>query len=70
MKGKRTCLLSNNDTSLRTDRDVKEKGEKWAVLKYKDRMTVKQRMRNTKTNERPIVIGATRSLSRSFQTFR
>jgi hypothetical protein len=63
---KETCMLMGN--AISGDRGViKKEAEK--NLKYKDLTTETQRMWNVKTKVIPVIIGATRTTSKSFTKY-
>jgi hypothetical protein len=63
---KRTCMLI--DVAISGDRNViKQEAKK--ILKYKDLTIEIQRMWNVKTNVVPVIIGATRTISKSFRKY-
>ena len=63
---KRTCMLI--DVAIPGDRNViKKEAEK--ILKYKDLTIEIQRMWNVKTRVKPVIIGATGTISRSFRKY-
>ena len=56
------------DVAISGDRNVIKK-EAEMILKYKDLTIEKQRMWNVKTKEIPVIIGATRTVSKSFRKY-
>jgi hypothetical protein len=63
---KGTCMLI--DVAIPGDRNVIQK-ETEKILKYKDLRTEIQRMWNVKTRVIPVIIGATRTISKSFRKY-
>jgi len=56
------------DFAISGDRNIiKKEAEK--ILKYKDRIIEIQRMWNVKTKVIPVIIGATRTISKSFRKY-
>jgi len=64
--GKGTCILT--DGAILGDRNVIKK-EVEKILKYKDLTIVIQLMWNVKTKEKPVIIGATGTISKSFRKY-
>jgi hypothetical protein len=63
---KRTCMLIY--VAISRDRNViKKEAEK--ILKYKDPTIEIQRMWNVKTNVKPVIIGATGTISKAFRKY-
>jgi len=63
---KGTCMLIN--VAISGDRNViKKEAEK--ILKYKDLTIDIQRMWNVKTKVKPVIIGATGTISKSFRKY-
>jgi hypothetical protein len=62
----RTCMLIN--VAIPGDRNVIKK-EVEKILKYKDFIMAIQRMWNVKTKATPIIIRATRTISKSFRKY-
>jgi hypothetical protein len=63
---KATCMLI--DVAIPGDRNViKKEAEK--ILKYKGLITETQRTRNVKTKVKPVTIGATGTISKSFRKY-
>ena len=56
------------DFAISGDRNVTKK-EAEKILKYKDFTVKKQRMWNVKTKVIPVIIGATRTISKSFRKY-
>jgi hypothetical protein len=64
--GKATCMLI--DVAIPGNGNmIKKEAEK--ILKYKDLMTEIQRMCNVKTKVTPVIIGAIRTISKSFRKY-
>jgi hypothetical protein len=63
---KGTCVLI--DVAIPGDRNVVKK-ETEKILKYKDLITEIQRMWNVKTKTKPIIIGTTGTISKSFRKY-
>jgi hypothetical protein len=64
--GKRTCMLI--DVAISGDRNViKKEAEK--TLKYKDLTIEIQRMWNVKTKIIPVIIGATKTISKALRKY-
>jgi len=56
------------DVAISGDRDVNKKEDE-KILKYKDLTIEIQRMWNVKTKVIPVIIGATRTIAKSFRKY-